>query len=137
MLASEVPRGTVKSVLDVWNTYHSLPIRAEDKDKLTFIMLCGRYRYLRAPQGYLASGDGSPLRMSRISRCWLITIWYRTVQLKITLHQSASSWTSAGNLLPSQEVQNEERTRMSSTSLKKPCRHGDRKERNQACQGVL
>ena len=49
--ASEVPRGIVKSVLDVWNAYHSVPIRAEDKDKLTFIMPWGRYRYLRAPQG--------------------------------------------------------------------------------------
>ena len=57
-LASEFPRGTVKSVLDVWNAYHSVPIRAEDKDKLTFIKPWGRYRYLRAPQGYLASGDG-------------------------------------------------------------------------------
>ena len=56
--ASEVPRGIVKSVLDVWNAYHSVPIRAEDKDKLTFIMPWGRYRYLRASQGYLASGDG-------------------------------------------------------------------------------
>ena len=25
-LASEVPRGMVKSVLDVWNAYHSVPI---------------------------------------------------------------------------------------------------------------
>ena len=57
-LASEVPRGTVKSVLDVWNAYHSVPIRAEDKDKTTFITPWGRYRYLRAPQGYLSSGDG-------------------------------------------------------------------------------
>ena len=48
----------VKSVLDVWNTYHSVPIRAEDKDKTTFITTWGHYRYLRAPQGYLASGDG-------------------------------------------------------------------------------
>ena len=29
-----------------------------DKDKLTFITPWGRYRYLRAPQGYVASGDG-------------------------------------------------------------------------------
>ena len=48
VLASEVPRGTVKSVLDVWNAYHSVPIRAENKDKLTFITPWGRYRYLRA-----------------------------------------------------------------------------------------
>ena len=45
-LASEVPRGTVKSVLDVWNAYHSVPIRAEDKDKTTFITLWERFLYL-------------------------------------------------------------------------------------------
>ena len=57
-LASEVPRGMVKSVLDVWNAYNSAPIRAEDKDKTTLIIPWGRYHYLRAPQGYLSSGDG-------------------------------------------------------------------------------
>ena len=58
MLVPEVLRGTVISVLDVCNEYHSVPIRAEDKDKLTFITPWGRYRYLRALQGSLASGDG-------------------------------------------------------------------------------
>ena len=45
-------------MLDVWNAYHFVPIRAEDKDKTTFITPWGHYRYLWAPQGYLASGDG-------------------------------------------------------------------------------
>ena len=67
-LASDFPRGTVMSVLDVYNAYHSFPIRAKDKDETTFITPWGRYCYLsaprgapghlRAPQGYLASGDG-------------------------------------------------------------------------------
>ena len=45
-------------MLDVWNAFHCVPIIAEYTDKTTFITPCFRYRYLRAPQGYLASGDG-------------------------------------------------------------------------------
>ena len=45
-----------------------MAIRAEDKDKLTFITPWGRYRYLRAPQGYLASGDGFTHRDSIASQ---------------------------------------------------------------------
>ena len=37
MLASDVPSGTTKSVLDVWNSYHSVPVVKEDRDKLTFL----------------------------------------------------------------------------------------------------
>ena len=35
MLASDVPANTVKSVLDIWNSFHSVPVREEDRDKLT------------------------------------------------------------------------------------------------------
>ena len=66
ILAAEVPANTKK--LEVWNAYHSVAIRAEDKDKLTFITPWGRYRYLRAPQGYLASGDGFTHRDSIASQ---------------------------------------------------------------------
>ena len=69
MLAMEVPANTKKSVLDVWNAFHSVPVKEEDRHKLTFIAGDGhRYRYLRAPQGYLASGDGYTHRDSLISR---------------------------------------------------------------------
>ena len=66
-LASEVPSNMKKSVLDVWNAYHAVPIKEEDRDKLTFITPWGRYRYLKAPQGYIASGDGYTHRDSIIS----------------------------------------------------------------------
>ena len=36
-LAMDVPKHTKKSVLDIWNTYHSVPIREEDRDKTAFI----------------------------------------------------------------------------------------------------
>ena len=67
MLASAVPAGTVKSVLDVWNSFHSVPLRMEDRDKTTFITPWGRFRYKVAPQGYLASMDGYTHRFSLIT----------------------------------------------------------------------
>ena len=54
--------------LDVWNSYHSVPIREEDKDKTTFITPWGRFRYCRAVQGYLAAGDGYTHRYDLITR---------------------------------------------------------------------
>ena len=66
-LASEVPSNMKKSVLDLWNAYHAVPIKEEDRDKLTFITPWGRYRYLNAHQGYIATGDGYTHRNSIIS----------------------------------------------------------------------
>ena len=68
MLASDVPANTVKSVLDVWNSFHSVPVREEDRDKLTFLTPWGRHRYCVAPQGYLASGDGYTQRFADIAK---------------------------------------------------------------------
>ena len=67
MLASAVPPGKVKSVLDVWNSFHSVPLRMEDRDKTTFITPWGRFRYRVAPQGYLASMDAYTHRFSLIT----------------------------------------------------------------------
>merc|ERR1712020_846950 len=55
MLASNVPAGKIKSVLDVWNSFHSVPIVKEDRDKTCFITPFGRFRYRVSPQGYLAT----------------------------------------------------------------------------------
>ena len=67
MLASDVPAGKKESVLDVWNSFHSMPVCKEDRDKLCFITPWGRYRYRVAPQGYLASGDAYTHRFSEIT----------------------------------------------------------------------
>ena len=67
MLASAIPAGKVKSVLDIWNSFHSVPLRMEDRDKTTFITPWGRFRYRVAPQGYLASMDGYTHRFSLIT----------------------------------------------------------------------
>ena len=49
-----------------WNGYHSVPIRKKDLHLSTFITAWGRYRYMTAPQGYIASGDGYTRRYDEI-----------------------------------------------------------------------
>ena len=68
MLASDVPAGTKKSVLDVWNSFQSVPVVKEDRDKLCFVTQWGTYRCRVAPQGYLASGDGYTHRFAQITQ---------------------------------------------------------------------
>ena len=52
-----IPPHTRKTVFDAWNGYHSIPLHGDDRHYTTFITPWGRYRYLVAPQGYIASGD--------------------------------------------------------------------------------
>ena len=66
-LASLVPANTRKTVLDAWNGYHSLTLSPSARDATTFITEWGRYRYLRAPQGYQASGDAYTRRFDDIT----------------------------------------------------------------------
>ena len=64
---SVIPKGKVKTVLDAWNGYHSVPLSAAARDATTFISEWGRYRYLRAPQGFHASNDGYTKRFDDIT----------------------------------------------------------------------
>ena len=75
-IVSGVPAGKKKTVLDAWNGYHSVPLSPEARDATTFITEWGRYRYLRAPQGFHASSDGYTKRFDditsgfpRVARC--------------------------------------------------------------------
>ena len=75
-LARSVPGKSFKTVFDAWNGFHSVPIREEDRHYTTFITQWGLYRYVRAPQGFLSSGDGYNRRlddilahMTRLVRC--------------------------------------------------------------------
>lgn len=65
--ASLVPAKTRKTVLDAWNGYHSLTLSPSARDATTFITEWGRYRYLRAPQGFQASGDAYTRRFDNIT----------------------------------------------------------------------
>lgn len=103
-LARRVPTGTWKTVSDAWNGYHSVPLRESDRHLTTFITPFGRWRYTRAPQGFLSSGDGYNRRFDAIlsdfeckERCVDDTIhydtdlemhWWRTIQFLIRVGQS-------------------------------------------------
>ena len=82
-LARRVPRNTWKTVTDAWNGYHSVPLQDSDRHLTTFITPLGKWRYTRAPQGFLSSGDGYNRRFSAIiadfvrkERCVDDTIFY-------------------------------------------------------------
>ena len=95
-LARRVPGNTWKTVSDAWNGYHSVPLRESDRHLTTFITPFGRYRYTRAPQGFLSSGDGYNRRFDAIlsefqrkERCVDDTVhydddlaqhWWRTIE---------------------------------------------------------
>ena len=65
-LARSIPQGVWKSITDAWNGYHSLPIAEEDRNLTTFITPIGLFRYVRAPQGFLSSGDGYNRRFDEL-----------------------------------------------------------------------
>lgn len=95
-LARRIPGNTWKTVTDAWNGYHSVPLRESDRKLTTFITPFGRWRYTRAPQGFLSSGDGYNRRFDAIlsdfqrkERCVddtifhdndLETHWWRTIE---------------------------------------------------------
>ena len=64
--ARAVPKETKKTIFDAWNGYHSVRLHPEDRHLTTFITPWGRYRYMTAPQGYIASGDGYTCRYDSI-----------------------------------------------------------------------
>ena len=64
--ARSIPANTVKTVMDAWNGYHSVPIAEADRHLTTFITPFGRFRYRTAPQGFKASGDGYTRRYDEI-----------------------------------------------------------------------
>jgi len=66
-LARSVPPNSHKTVFDLWNGYHTVPIREEDRHFTTFTTPWGLFRYKRAPQGYLSSGDGFNKRLDDIT----------------------------------------------------------------------
>ena len=61
-----IPGNTWKTVTDASEGYHLVPLRTSDRYLTTFITHCGRYRYKRAPQGFVGSGDGFNRRFDEI-----------------------------------------------------------------------
>ena len=64
--ALSVPNQTVKTVVDAWQGYHSVPLTEEDRHYTTFLTPWGRYRYRTCPQGFLASGDAFNAQYDKI-----------------------------------------------------------------------
>ena len=67
-LAMQVPAGTMKTVIDAKDGYHSIELDEESRPLTTFITPWGRYRYLRLPQGYVAAGDAYTRRYDEVIR---------------------------------------------------------------------
>ena len=65
-LVSSVPAKQVKTVLDCWHGYHSVPIAEADRPLTTFLTPYGRYQYKTVPQGFISAGDGYTHRMEGI-----------------------------------------------------------------------
>ena len=57
MIAKSVPANKLKSTLDSVDGYHGIELGEGDRHKTTFAIEFGMFRYRRAPQGYLSSGD--------------------------------------------------------------------------------
>ena len=65
-LEMQVPSNTKKTVLDAVDGYHSVILDEESQPLTTFITEWGRFKYLRIPQGYLASGDAYTRRYDEV-----------------------------------------------------------------------
>ena len=77
--ARSVPQHTKKSMFDAWNGHHSAALCKEDRAMTTFITPWGRYTYMTAPQGYIASGtatraDSTRLRQTSRTKLNVLTI---------------------------------------------------------------
>ena len=64
--ARAIPPRTFKTVTDAWNGFHSIAIEPDDRHKTTFLTEQGRFRYKRAPMGFLASQDAYTERFDAI-----------------------------------------------------------------------
>ena len=66
-LASQIPPGTKKTVIDNVDGFHSVEVDEDSRHLLIFITEWGRYMPLRLPQGYFASGDAYTHRTDNIT----------------------------------------------------------------------
>ena len=103
-MARRIPKETWKTVTDAWNGYHSSPLRESDRHLTTFITPFGRWRYMKAPQGFVSSGDGYNRRFDAVTadfirkeRCVDDTVhydenlpdhWWRTIDFLTLIGQA-------------------------------------------------
>ena len=65
---SQVKEDSFKSCLDCWNGYHAVELDEDSRNLTMFITPWGRYRYRRAPQGFLSAGDAYTRRADEICK---------------------------------------------------------------------
>ena len=65
-LARSIPKQTLKTTFDNWNSFHALPLHSADRHYTTFGTPWGVYRYKVAPQGYAFTGDAYTKRFDAI-----------------------------------------------------------------------
>ena len=63
-IVSSIPPSKVKTTVNCWHGYHSVPLHPTDRHITTFVTEWGKYRYKTLPQGYIAAGDGYTQRRS-------------------------------------------------------------------------
>ena len=66
-LVSTIPAGTLKTVLDAKNGFHSLLLDEDSRRYTDFITEWGVYQYCRGPQGYHGTGDAHTRRFDDIT----------------------------------------------------------------------
>ena len=67
-IASSIPANKIKSVLDNWHGYHSVPLHPADRHVTTFLTPWGRFRYRTTPQGLNSAGDGYTYRSDIVTQ---------------------------------------------------------------------
>ena len=65
-IVSSIPAGKVKSTVDCWHGYHSVPLHPADRHLTTFLTPWGRFRYRTVPQGLVSAGDAYTQRKAEI-----------------------------------------------------------------------
>ena len=65
-LASQVPPGMRKTVIDAVDGYHSVMLDERSQPLTTFITEWGRYSYCRMPQGFFTAGDAYTHRLMNL-----------------------------------------------------------------------
>ena len=107
----DIPHNTKKSVFDMWNGYHNVAIREEDRHLSTIWTMRGRYRYKSAPQGYAASGEAYTHRYNKttmgimdIKKVIVDSLLYAK-DLEGAFKQAADCFTLAGknSILPNRD----------------------------------
>ena len=86
-LATKIPPGAKKTVIDNWNSYHSVPLHEDDRPYTAFLAPNGRYWYKVAAQGNMVSGDAFNERMDEI---------FDEFHNKVRCVDDAAIWTTEG-----------------------------------------